>query len=171
MRGSLGVLIGVLMLGGCASSGAVPRPYPGGVAPPVTRADTTSTAVGRASAGDAVAAFALSLAGAPYREGGADPAGFDCSGFVQFVFRASGIALPRDVGGQQAVGEAVGIGALRPGDLIFFAIDGRTVSHVAILTAPDTFVHAPSTGGRVRVERLSADYWARRFAGARRITG
>ncbi|RPJ75764.1 MAG: NlpC/P60 family protein [Acidobacteria bacterium] len=105
----------------------------------------------------------------PFRNGGTDPTGFDCSGLVQFVFGQSGLALPRSVREQMRLGIPVPAGEVEPGDLLFFAIDGRTVSHVAIAVGLDRFVHAPSTRGVVREERLSADYWSRRFSGARRI--
>jgi cell wall-associated NlpC family hydrolase len=167
VRALLLPLVAALALGGCATAGRVARPQPGGagVAPPVavTPADAAP------SAAAAPLEFARSLVGAPYLAGGASPAGFDCSGFVQYVFGQSGIALPRGVGGQFDAGRPVEAGDLRPGDLVFFAIDGRTISHVGIYQGADTFVHAPSTNGRVRVEHLSMDYWRTRFAGARRI--
>ena len=127
-----------------------------------TRASATATAA---------ASLALSLLGRPYRNGGADPEGFDCSGLVQYVFAQSGVALPRRVNQQVELGVAVPDEAIVAGDLLFFAIDGRTVSHVGIATGGDRFVHAPSTRGVVREEPLSAEYWRRRFAGARRIGG
>jgi cell wall-associated NlpC family hydrolase len=114
---------------------------------------------------------ALALQGAPYRNGGTDPSGFDCSGFVEYVFAQNGIALPRDVQQQWNAGHPVPRPDLQPGDLVFFSIDGRGASHVGIAAGSDTFVHAPSSGGRVRTEQLNAEYWSRRFVGARRIVG
>jgi cell wall-associated NlpC family hydrolase len=111
----------------------------------------------------------LSFRGTPYRNGGADPAGFDCSGLVQYVFEQHGIAMPRDVRTQFSVGTTVNADALEPGDLVFFSTVAPGASHVGIVIGGDQFVHAPSSRGVVRVERLSAEYWADRFVGARRV--
>jgi cell wall-associated NlpC family hydrolase len=113
--------------------------------------------------------IARSLVGAPYRNGGVDPEGFDCSGFVQYVFGELGLAVPRSVRGLEATGERVDRDRLREGDVVLFAIDGRTVSHVGIVVGDDTFVHSPSSRGRVREESLNLAYWHSRFAGARRF--
>jgi cell wall-associated NlpC family hydrolase len=112
---------------------------------------------------------ALGLRGAPYKNGGADPNGFDCSGFTQYVFAQQGLALPRDVREQFQVGREVAETDLEPGDLVFFATVASGPSHVGIAIGGDQFVHAPSSNGVVRVERLSAAYWSRRFLTARRV--
>jgi cell wall-associated NlpC family hydrolase len=119
--------------------------------------------------GYSVSSTALSLRGAPYRDGGLDPAGFDCSGFVQYVFGQHGVALPREVRQQFRVGRTIAPSALEPGDLVFFTTTAPGASHVGIAIGGDQFVHAPSTRGVVRVEALSADYWSNRFVGARRV--
>jgi len=119
--------------------------------------------------GRELASVARSLIGAPYLNGGTTPEGFDCSGFVRYVFGEVGITVPRSVRDLAATGERVERDRLRPGDVIFFAIDGHTISHVAIAVSADTFVHAPSSRGRVREESLTVDYWRTRFAEARRI--
>jgi cell wall-associated NlpC family hydrolase len=119
--------------------------------------------------GRALADAALTLRGAPYRAGGADPSGFDCSGFTQYVFLRYGIAMPRGVREQFQVGGFVTPTDLEPGDLLFFSTSAPGATHVGIAIGEDRFVHAPSSTGVVRVERLSASYWARRFVGARRI--
>jgi cell wall-associated NlpC family hydrolase len=103
-------------------------------------------------------------------DGGADPKGFDCSGFTQFVFAQYGLRLPRAVRDQFKLGKTVNAEELKPGDLLFFSTTEPGASHVAIAVGTDQFVHAPSSTGAVRVERLSAGYWAQRFVGARRIT-
>jgi cell wall-associated NlpC family hydrolase len=113
---------------------------------------------------------ALALRGVPYRNGGADPMGFDCSGFTQYVFAQAGIALPRDVHDQFTRGMSVKPGELSPGDLVFFRTIGPGATHVGVVVNSDWFVHAPSSTGVVRVERLSASYWSTRFVGARRIS-
>jgi cell wall-associated NlpC family hydrolase len=119
--------------------------------------------------GYAVAGTALSLRGSPYRDGGADPRGFDCSGFVNYVFAQHGYAVPRSVGELFRAGREVSADAVQPGDLVFFDTLGAGASHVGIVVGSDQFVHAPSTNGVVRVDRVSATYWAPRFVGARRI--
>jgi cell wall-associated NlpC family hydrolase len=117
----------------------------------------------------ALVGTALSLRGTPYRNGGSDPGGFDCSGFTQFVFSRYGIALPRDVRSQYQLGSIVEPADLEAGDLVFFNTTDRDVSHVAIAIGGDEFVHAPSSSGVVRVEHLGASYWSQRYAGARRV--
>jgi cell wall-associated NlpC family hydrolase len=124
-------------------------------------------------AGDAyaISGTALSLRGAPYRTGGSDPSGFDCSGFVWYVFDRHGIHVPRTVAEQFQTGAHVDNADVRAGDLLFFDTIGRGAhaSHVAISIGGDEFVHAPSTKGEVRVERLGSSYWGPRFLEARRV--
>ena len=117
----------------------------------------------------AIVDTAMKLRGVPYRNGGSDPSGFDCSGFVQWVFAKNGVLLPREVREQYGAGQQIGLGDLRPGDLVFFHTVSRGASHVGVVIGEDQFVHAPSSTGVVRVERFTATYWARRFVGARRI--
>jgi cell wall-associated NlpC family hydrolase len=139
--------------------------------PPDPRSDLPRT-VDAVPHGDgyAIAGTALALRGTPYRNGGADPAsGFDCSGFVQFVFAQYGLVMPRGVRDQFEQGTPVQPDALEPGDLIFFTTTGPGASHVAIAIGGDQFVHAPSSSGTVRVESLHSSYWAPRFVGARRL--
>ena len=164
---------------GCASTGATPRPFPtpnmpapaaSGEARPVAPPAATPSSPGAAyAAGYAVAGTALSFRGAPYRNGGSDPAGFDCSGFVKYVFEQNGVAVPRTVTEQFHAGRQVAGPQLEPGDLVFFSTVSPGASHVGIAIGGDEFVHAPSGRGEVRVERMSASYWATRFVGARRV--
>jgi cell wall-associated NlpC family hydrolase len=119
--------------------------------------------------GYALAGTALGLRGIPYRNGGSDPSGFDCSGFTQYVFAQYGIALPREVREQFRVGKAVKPDDLAAGDIIFFTTTAPGPSHVAIAIGGDEFVHAPSSTGVVRVEHLSSSYWSPRYLGARRV--
>jgi len=118
--------------------------------------------------GYALSSTALSLRGAPYRNGGTTPTGFDCSGFVQYVFGQHGMTMPRETRQQFRVGRNVDRGRLQPGDLVFFTTVAPGASHVGIAIGGDQFVHAPSERGVVRVEHLSATYWNRRYVGARR---
>jgi cell wall-associated NlpC family hydrolase len=172
------VLTLATIVSGCASTGASrPRPFPtpAGSAPPTAPATATPeperVAPPRVDLGDdqALVAAALSFRGTPYRNGGSDPSGFDCSGFTQWVFAQFGIALPREVEQQFKVGEKIKQDDLQPGDLVFFQTVSHGASHVGIFIADDQFVHAPSSRGVVRVEYITSTYWGRRFIGARRI--
>jgi len=159
----------------CASTGAVPRPFPmpGQARTPQTGPEGASTPVRAAASREpnwyALVGTALDLRGIRYRDGGTDPQGFDCSGFTQYVFARHGVALPRAVREQFAIGREVR-DDFTQGDLLFFTTTEPGASHVAISVGGDEFVHAPSSTGVVRVEHLSARYWAQRFLGARRIT-
>ena len=127
------------------------------------------TSASAASQFDAVVSTALSLRGAPYRDGGGDPGGFDCSGFVAYVFAQQGLFVPRTVADQFALGARVDPRSVAPGDLVFFSTVSPGPSHVGIAISRDEFVHAPSSAGVVRVEALSAPYWASRVVGVRRV--
>ncbi len=118
-----------------------------------------------------IVATALSLTGVAYRYGGDSPAeGFDCSGFVRYVYAKHGIVLPRDTASMAAALAQVPLAARLPGDLLFFhTAAGRPYTHVGIYMGQDEFVHAPSVrGGAVRVSDLRAGYWRQRLAGIRR---
>jgi cell wall-associated NlpC family hydrolase len=121
------------------------------------------------ASGAAVLAQARNYTGVAYRNGGASPAGFDCSGFVQYLFAQHGVALPRTAERQFEIGRKIGDRALAAGDLVFFRTNGHRVSHVGVATGTGGFIHAPNARSRVRVDRLDAEYWADRYAGARRI--
>ena len=111
----------------------------------------------------------MALRGVPYRNGGTDPNGFDCSGLVQYVFAQHGVALPREVREQLQLGQDVRLAGIDQGDLIFFATESSGASHVGLAIGGDEFVHAPSSRGVVRVEKFSAPYWARRIVAIRRV--
>jgi len=114
---------------------------------------------------------ALDLIGIRYRRGGTSPdTGFDCSGFVSHVFRKTlGLILPHSAREIAKSGEKVRKDELQPGDLVFFNTMRRTFSHVGIYLGEHLFVHAPASGGEVRVEDMRTSYWSKRFTGARRI--
>ena len=149
-----------------------PRPAAGPEAVAATQPDTAPSAGAPdvAPSGLALARTAEMLLGRPYREGGALPDGFDCSGLVTYVFARHGIAVPRDVRRQSAAGWPVDRGDLAPGDLVFFATTGSGPTHVGIAIGGGRFIHAPKSGDVVRVESLSASYWASRLVGARRVS-
>jgi cell wall-associated NlpC family hydrolase len=115
--------------------------------------------------------FAVTLQNIRYRRGGREPStGFDCSGFVRYVFRhAVDQDLPADSASQFAsVGAKVSRAELKTGDLVFFRTRGKRISHVGIYLGEGRFIHSPSSGKRVSINRLDETYWARRFAGAKR---
>ncbi len=116
---------------------------------------------------------ALAMTGQPYRLGGMAPGGFDCSGLIGYVYRgAAGIALPRTTREMNAMRSASPVrrDALQAGDLLFFATSGgRRVSHAAIYVGEGRFVHAPSSGGTVRLDSLSNSYWQKNYLNARRV--
>jgi len=160
MRFNIMFLIGFigLSLAGCAT-----RP------PPVDRPPAPPPRTGPAEPVSEVAFMALALVGSPYAAGGASPeVGFDCSGLVAYVYdRALRRALPRNTFDLARIGAAVS--EPQPGDLLFYNTQQRPFSHVGIYLGESRFVHAPSTGGAVRIEDMRLAYWAKRFDGARRV--
>ena len=114
---------------------------------------------------------AVDMLGIRYKRGGNDPeSGLDCSGLVQYVFKeAWGKELPRTSAEISRVGERVDVKELQPGDLVFYNTLRRGFSHVGIYLGDSKFIHAPSSGGKVRIESMDLSYWKKRFNGARRI--
>jgi len=109
--------------------------------------------------------FARHLTGIPYRWGGASPrTGFDCSGFVRFVYAHIGISLPHSSYAQFGLGRRVRRAALKPGDLVFF----NGAGHVGVYVGHGSFIHAPHTGTSVQISRLEGSY-SSGFDGARRL--
>ena len=156
---------------------ADPAPAPPTTAPPavavVPAPKSGRTMPGLPATGTAdgysLSSAALSLRGVPYRVGGTDPNGFDCSGLVSYVFGQHGLPMPREAREQFKVGKTVPRDRLEPGDLVFFSTVAPGASHVGIAIGGDQFVHAPSERGVVRVEQLTTQYWATRFIGAKRV--
>ncbi len=111
---------------------------------------------------------AESMLGQPYRFGGAAPGGFDCSGLVVYAAAGAGIRVPRTAHEQLKAGRPIARRELQPGDLIFMHLAHKEL-HVGIAIGGERFIHAPSTGGHVRVDSLAAPPYAEGFAGARRI--
>jgi len=114
---------------------------------------------------------ALALTGTPYKFGGTSPeTGFDCSGFVSYVFKqAANFTLPHGARAISQIGQNIPVDQLQPGDLVFFNTLKSTFSHVGIYIGDNRFVHAPSAGGGVSVVNMKEEYWAKRFTGARRL--
>ena len=154
----------------CAS----PRPPPAPASAPAPTPQTPQTPPTPVSRADeqrrAVVSAAEAAVGHPYRRGARGPAAFDCSGLVAYSFAHAGVdGLPRKAAELERAAKPVALASLEPGDLLFFRIDGRRTSHVAIYVGGRSFVHAPSRGKRV--ERIGFDnvYWGPRLARAGRI--
>lgn len=156
----IALVVAAALLSACASS-----PPPG----PVVNAPFEQFA----PMADDVLLRAIGLVGTPYRYGGNTPdSGFDCSGLIGYVYRdAAGIKLPRSTRELIAMPvPSVRREALQTGDLVFFATaGGGKVSHAGIYVGEGRFVHAPSSGGTVRLESLSTAYWQRSYLNAKRV--
>ncbi len=119
----------------------------------------------------ALVVTAMGFLGVPYKRGGNNEHGFDCSGFVRSMYQQSvGLLLPRRAEQQAAATESIEKSDLQPGDLVFFNTLRRTFSHVGIYVGEGKFIHAPKPGAEVRVESMGVRYWQTRFDGARRVT-
>ncbi len=119
--------------------------------------------------GSEVTIFALGLLDTGYRFGGKNPdAGLDCSGMVSYIYeRAAGMRLRGSAADIARQGRSIEAAKLRPGDLVFFNTRNKPFSHVGVYIGGQRFVHAPSSNGRVRIDSLSARYYAQRFEAAR----
>lgn len=150
------VLSLLLLLGACASTGGHVPPHESG----------SSSAV------RTLTSYAVSLIGVKYKYGGTSPnTGFDCSGYVDHVFKkVAGLSLPHNARQISHRGQPVKPSQLREGDLVFYDTNNEPYSHVGIYLGDDRFIHAPSSGGSVRLEDMNLDYWKRHYNGARRIT-
>jgi murein DD-endopeptidase len=115
------------------------------------------------------AEYALKMVGKPYRYGGFTAAGFDCSGLVHYSYARAGLDLPRNTPALRRTGTELQFDELIRGDLVFFDQEGRKSSHVGIYLGDGRFVHAPSSGGKVRIDRLDSPYWSRHLNEARRV--
>lgn len=166
------VLLGISILTGCATVTTV---LPFGNTPDISeKADRIPTTTGEkvdripTTIGEQAAFTAISMIGRPYKYRGNSPAGFDCSGLVQYSYQAVGIDAPH---GTEALFNSTRPieGDLQTGDLLFFNERGKKYSHVGIYLGNDAFVHAPGTGGRVRKDSLQDPYWKKSFLEARRF--
>ena len=151
------IMATVLLAAGCAGTPTVPAP-----------ADTESRPVSSDLRGPVVQ-LALSMVGVPYRYGGADPtAGFDCSGLVYYTFTSNGHVVPRTSRAQFDAALKIPLAQAAEGDLLFFQ-DQEQLSHVGIYLGDGQFVHAPSSGGSVRVANLDAPYYQRHLVAVGRL--
>ena len=145
-----------LLLVGCSTS------------PPSTRAPSAASRLSADQSSD-IAIHALGLVGTPYRYGGNTPdSGFDCSGLIGYVYQSrAGSAPPRTVAQLDRWGQPIAAQSLRTGDLVVFG-RGRSPSHAGIYVGEGRFVHAPSSGGTVRLDRLDSRHWSKQNAAFRR---
>ena len=160
----------------CASACALCFAVPAFSEEPVaTDQSTTSTTLsklqGFTSRASELVLRAISMIGIRYKYGGTVPEnGLDCSGLVRYLFKEVwGTELPRTSAEMSRVGEQVDVKELQPGDLVFYNTLRRGFSHVGIYLGDNKFIHAPSSGGKVRIESMNLNYWKERFNGARRI--
>jgi len=138
------------------------EPVPIGESPTTERPISERPA--ESSRGQTVAALAKRHVGAPYRWGGSSPSGFDCSGFVRYVYAQVGVSLPHNAAAQYGYGVPISQDQLEPGDLVFF--DG--LGHVGIYIGGGQFIHSPHTGDVVKISSLTG-WYASTYVGARRI--
>ena len=169
MNSALLALGVALTLGGCATlPGADSTPAGSAAALPVSPSAAPAPApLDRKSL---MVASATSMLGQPYRFGGAAPGGFDCSGLVAYAAGAAGIRLPRTATEQLHAGVPVPRSRLEAGDLVFMHLKHKEL-HVGIAIDGERFVHAPSSGGHVRIDSLAAPPYAAGFLRARRVIG
>jgi cell wall-associated NlpC family hydrolase len=119
--------------------------------------------------GEEAALRAIAMVGKPYRYGGADLNGFDCSGLVLYVYHELGIDLPHSAAEQHRFTTRVSRDELLPGDLIFFRINHKRISHVGIYVGDNRFVHAPQSGKNIVIRSLDEEYYRKHWVGAGRV--
>jgi cell wall-associated NlpC family hydrolase len=112
-----------------------------------------------------VVGIAMQYLGVPYVWGGASPSGFDCSGFIMYVYAQVGVSLPHHAASQYGIGSPVSRSELAPGDLVFF----NGLGHAGIYIGGDQFIHSPHSGDVVKISSLSQDWYARTWVGASRV--
>jgi cell wall-associated NlpC family hydrolase len=149
----------------CASPA---RKYPPAVPVAAPALPGSSEVTVPASRQELMVETAFSMLGVPYRYGGASPEGFDCSGLVEFAAAGAGLTLPRTAQQQMAEGVPVSVEELAPGDLVFMHLSHKEL-HVGIAIDAVRFIHAPSSGGYVRIDSLVAQPYKKGFLKARRV--
>jgi len=156
------ILVTAVALSGCSST---PAPIMEGSIGVEAVASVSSEFIPESASGKGSEIFniAQGFLGTPYRFGGGDPSGFDCSGLVQFTHMNAGINVPRTAAAQYKAAHPVTRSELRPGDVIFFRMHWRKISHVGIYAGQGRFIHAPSSGKQVEFSSLNEPYWQNRM--------
>jgi murein DD-endopeptidase len=157
-------ILAVLLGGGCAS-----EPAPAPPAQPLPPPQQPASPPAQPEEGAAIARAAALMVGAPYHFGGADAAGFDCSGLALYVHETVGLAIPRTAQEQQRAARPVPLAQLSPGDLVFFRIRSHRVDHVGIYAGDGRFIHAPRAGLAVSYADLSRGFYAQHLVSAGRF--
>lgn len=162
-------LIFLALLFTACSSGPNRRPATNNAKPPTLTSERLRIQDTRQA--NEIVLFSLGLLDTGYRFGGKNPeAGLDCSGMVGYVVeQATGLRLPHNAAKIAAQTRPIEKNELRPADLVFFNTSGQSFSHMGIYLGDGKFIHAPSSGGRVRVDQLESAYFANRFSGARTL--
>ncbi len=111
----------------------------------------------------AIIETALGQLGRPYRYGGRDPSGFDCSGLVQFSYAEAGVIVPRDTKSQRDFGKTIELDQARPGDLLFYRFERGNGLHVGLYIGDGRMVHAPASGKQVSLVAVEAPEWKKRY--------
>ena len=151
----LATLLAVMaMLAGCSGSPQIPE---------------QATARASNEVASKAIVYAKQMLGKPYMYAGETPAGFDCSGLVKYSYGRAGISLPRDTQSQRRMSMLVSVHSMREGDLLFFDQEGKKTSHVGMYLGKRRFIHAPSSGGKVRTDSINAEFWKKHFVEARRV--
>jgi murein DD-endopeptidase len=156
--------LGALLASGCASVPAPPAP-----SQPLPELQPPQQTPAPRANGTAIARAAVLMIGAPYHFGGADAAGFDCSGLALYVHETVGLVIPRTAVEQQRAARPVPLAELAPGDLVFFRIRSRHVDHVGIYAGGGRFIHAPHAGLAVSYADLSRGFYAQHLVSAGRF--
>lgn len=149
-RHMIAAVLSLGALAGCVSSGYRPTPE--------------SDALRRA-----IVLEALGQIGRPYVFGGTTPAGFDCSGLVQYVYAQAGLSVPRTTRQQYKAGDRIDLDDAEPGDLLFYRFGWRGIDHVAVYLGEGQAVHAPRTGKNVIVAPVGNRWWMDRYVSAARV--
>ena len=165
----LAAVVATIVFSGCSTVVSTPpsvRTVPG-----QTTDQTRHVQLGNPGDAEQIVLFSYGLLGTGYRFGGRNPeAGLDCSGMVSYVVeQVSGVRLPHNAARIAAQTRVIPTGSLQPGDLVFFNTQNRPYSHMGIYLGDGKFIHAPSSKGKVRVERMNNRYFAQRFDGARSL--
>jgi cell wall-associated NlpC family hydrolase len=167
--GIAGVLTVLLLAAGCAGTPARDPRGHGGIVPEPAEPAAVEAPPAPGDQRAPIADLALAMVGVPYRYGGAHPSeGFDCSGLVYYTYTSNGQAVPRTSRGQFDIAHKITLAQAAEGDLVFFR-DQEKLSHVGIYLGDGRFVHAPSSGGSVRVADIHAPYYQRHLVAVGRL--